>query len=73
MVKDKDSPLNTAFGLSLDALEINEWCDWEWMEDPDMFRQTPDKLELEATIYKIEDLGTGQRNAHFKLADITES
>jgi hypothetical protein len=73
MVKDKDSPLNTAFGLSLDALEINEWCDWEWMEDPDMFRQTPDKLELEATIYKIEDLGTGQRNAHFKLADLTES
>lgn len=73
MVKDKDNPLNTAFGLSLEALEVNEWCDWEWMEDPDMFRQTPNQLELEATIYKIEDLGTGHRNAHFQIQDLTES
>lgn len=73
MVKEKDCPLNHAFGLNLGDLEVNEWCDWEWMEDPEMFRATADQLALEATIYKIEDLGTGKRNAHFLIKDLSEA
>ncbi len=73
LVAERDVPANTAFGVDTDHLALKEWTGIEWLDDGAVLRQVPDRLELEGTAYWIADLTTDARNAHTKVADLTES
>jgi len=73
LIAERDIPNGTAYGIDTDHLEVKEWCPLEWLEDPEVLRQTPDKLEYEGTAYWIGDLVTDARNAHAFVGTLAES
>lgn len=74
IVWERDCPSNTMFGLALDQLVEFVMSDWQWMdEDGPVLSRVANKLEYEATLYKEHELATTQRNALFRISDITES
>lgn len=71
---DRDCPIGMVFGLSLDKMQEYTVADWEFMDmDGATLSRVPNKLNYEATLYKISEQATDQRNAHFKLTGVTES
>jgi hypothetical protein len=74
IVWERDCSANTMFGLALPHLIEFVEEDWQWMDqDGAILSRVTDQLAYEATMFKIHELATDQRNAHWKIADITES
>ena len=74
LIADKDCPFNTLYGLSEDAIKVYREADWSFMdEDGNMWLRDPNKDAYTATLFQYSELATDRRNAHFKIADITES
>jgi hypothetical protein len=74
IVADKDCPFNTIYGLREDAIKLYREADWSFMdEDGSMWLRDATKDAYTATLYQYSELATDRRNAHFKIADITES
>lgn len=74
MVADKDCPLGTIYGLSEKNIKLYRESDWSFMdEDGSMWLRSATKDAYTATLFQYSELATDRRNAHFKIADITES
>jgi hypothetical protein len=49
-------------------------CDWEFLvEDGAVLNRVPNQDAYEATLFLYSELGTDGRNAHAKIADLTEA
>lgn len=74
LIADKDCPLNTVYFIDENALKFYRLSDWDWMqEDGAVLNRVANTDAYEATMYLYSELGTSARNAHCKLADITEA
>jgi hypothetical protein len=73
LIAERDIPAASAFGVDTEHLFVKEWCPLEWLEDPEVLRQTPDKLEYEGTAYWIVDMCTDARNSHAFVGTLAES
>lgn len=74
LVADRDAPVNTAYLLNTGHLVQHEMSDWEWADyDGAILRNRSGYDEWEAFMFKYHQLCTDQRNAHGKIADISES
>jgi hypothetical protein len=72
LISDRDCPENALYGLDTSALVYYVEQDWDWMqEDGAILSRVDDELAYEATLYKIHELATRQRNSSFKIADLT--
>lgn len=71
---ERDAPANTAFLLNTEHLTQFEMSDWEYMDMDGAVLSRRDNVDAyEATLYKYHELTTDKRNAHGKLADLTEA
>lgn len=71
---DRDCPENTAFGLNTRHLILFTQTDWSWMDqDGAILSRVSGEPAYEATLYRYMELATDQRNAHAKIADLTEA
>lgn len=71
---ERDVPNNAAFLLNTEHLTQFEMSDWEYMDDDGaVLSRRDNKDAYEATLYKYHELTTDKRNAHGKLADLTEA
>jgi hypothetical protein len=71
---ERDAPANTAFLLNTEHLTQFEMSDWEYMDDDGaVLSRRDNKDAYEATLYKYHELTTDKRNAHGKIADLTEA
>jgi len=71
---DRDCQANTAYGLSTPHLFEYQMSDWEWMqEDGAVLSRVPGFDLYEANLFKYHELTTDKRNAHCKIADLTEA
>jgi hypothetical protein len=74
MISDPDAPLNKMWGISENKLKVFREKDWDWDDtDGSMWSRVSGFDAFEARLYKYWQLGVLQRNAHFLIADITES
>lgn len=74
IVTDRDHPNNEATGLSTAHLTQFEASDWEFMDDDGaVLSRVQNKDAYEATLFKYHELATDQRNAHFRIKDLTEA
>ena len=74
MVFDKDCPDSTAFGLTTRRFQWYKMSDWEFMEeDGAVLNRVPNQDAYEATLFIYAELATDGRNAHAKIADLTEA
>lgn len=74
MVYDKDCPGNTAFGLTTKRLQQYRAADWEFMEeDGAVLSRVAGVDAYDATLFMYHELATDARNAHCRIADLTES
>lgn len=74
LIWDRDCPANSLFGLSTDALVHYVSEDWSWMDaDGAVLARVSNKDAYEATLYRYAELACKQRNAHFKIVDLTEA
>jgi hypothetical protein len=74
MYWDKDCPTNTAYGLTTRRFQWYKMSDWEFMEeDGAVLSRVPNTDAYEGTLFLYSELATDGRNAHAKIADITES
>jgi hypothetical protein len=71
---DKDCTGNTAYGLTTKRLQQYRMSDWEFMEeDGSVLSRVSGQDAYEATLFCYHELATDARNAHAKIADLTES
>lgn len=71
LVRDRDCPANTAFGVNTNHLTHNIQSDWDWMSDDGaVLSRVSGEDAYEATLFKYSELTTDQRNAHFKIGDL---
>lgn len=69
---ERDCETAEAYGLTTSALTHYTASDWEFMnEDGDMLSRVPGQDAYEATLFRYHELATDQRNAHFKLTNLT--
>lgn len=74
LVTDRDHVANQAVGLSTSHLTQYEASDWEFMDDDGaVLNRVANKDAYEATLFKYHELATDERNAHFRIKDLTES
>jgi len=80
MVADIDAPYNTIYGLDESEIRLYRDADWDWMDmDGSMWDRVPGtvagtiKDAYAAEMFSYLELGTGRRNAHWVMKDITES
>lgn len=73
VVEDPDAPPNTMWGLDEDKFKIYRTKEWHWAdEDGNVLKWVTGFDAFEAYMRQFWELGTSQRNAHWKLADVTE-
>jgi hypothetical protein len=73
IVSDKDCPSGTMYFLSTKHLKVYQPADWRWLDrQGSKWVQVPNTDAFSATLYRYMELGTDRRNAHGKIADITE-
>jgi hypothetical protein len=73
VVVDVNAPPRTMYGLTEKEIKVYREGDWSFMDrDGSKWSRVPNKDAYEATLYQYSELGTHRRNAHFKIADITE-
>lgn len=71
---DKDCTGNTAYGLTTKRIQQYRMSDWEFMEeDGSVLSRVSGQDAYEATLFCYHELATDARNAHAKIADLTES
>lgn len=71
---DKDCTGNTAYGLTTKRLQQYRMSDWEFMEeDGSVLSRVSGQDAYEATLFCYHEIATDARNAHAKIADLTES
>ncbi len=74
IVWDRDCPANSLYGLASDSLVEYLLADWDWMqEDGNVLSRVSNQHAYEATYYKLHELAVKQRNANFKIVDLTEA
>jgi hypothetical protein len=74
LTADRDCPNGTLFGLNMDHFNEYYSADWEFMDmDGAVLSRVPNYTMYEATLIKISEQATDQRNANFKLRTITEA
>ncbi len=80
LLADTDSPLNTVWGLDESHLKIYREADWQYMDmDGNKWVRVPGSVSgtwkdaYAATQYMYTEVATDRRNAHFKIADVTEA
>lgn len=74
LTSDRDCPLGTIFGVSMSHMTEFSEADWEFMDmDGAVLSRVPNKTEYEATLLKMSEQATDQRNAHFILTNVTEA
>lgn len=74
MVYDKDCTGNTAYGLTTKRLQQYRAADWEFMEeDGSVLSRVSGQDAYDATLFMYHELATDARNAHARIADLTES
>lgn len=75
MYADRDIPAKSAFGVDPEHMTLKEWAPLTWLEEEGgtVLRQTPDKLEYEATAYWVSDLTVDHRGAQAFVGRLTES
>lgn len=71
---DDQCPVSTMYGVALNRLFWSQLSDWDWMEEDGAVLKwdTTRRDRYIAVLYKYCQLGTTQRNAHFKLTGITD-
>lgn len=70
---DRDCPENTAFFLGEDHFIQFEQSDYEWMDaDGAVLSRVSGQPAYEATLYRYIEQATDQRNAHTKVADLSQ-
>lgn len=73
MVEDPDAPANVMQGLDEDKIKIYRNKPWHWAEeDGSILKWVTNYDAWEAIMRQYSEMGTSQRNAHVKIADITE-
>lgn len=73
VVVDVNAPPKTMYGLTEKEIKVYREGDWSFMDrDGSKWSRVANKDAYEATLYQYSELGTHRRNAHFKIADITE-
>lgn len=73
---DFDAPNNTLYGLNTSEGFVTHQVEegWQWLDDDgSILSRVADQLAFEATLYTSMELACVQRNAHFRIADITEA
>lgn len=74
MYWDKDCPDSTAYGLSTNRIKWYKMSDWEFMEeDGAVLSRVPNTDAYEGTLFLYAEMATDGRNAHAKIADLTEA
>ena len=74
LIWDRDCPNNNLFGLSPDSLVHYVQEDWSWMDqDGAVLSRVSNTDAYEATLFRYAELACKQRNANFKIADVTEA
>jgi len=70
---DDQCPVGNVYGLALNKLFWSQMSDWDWMEeDGKVLKWESRRDRYIAVLYKYCQLGTTQRNAHFRLTGITD-
>lgn len=70
---DDQCPVGNVFGLGLPKLFWASEADWDWMEeDGKVLKWESRRDRYIAVLYKYCQLGTTQRNAHFRLTTVTD-
>lgn len=70
---ERDVPSNTVFYVNTKHIKWFKKGDWSWMdEDGAILSRRPNVEAYEATLHCDAELTTDRRNAHGKLADISE-
>lgn len=74
LTTDRDTPNQTAFGLSTEHLIEFEASDWEFMdEDGAVLSRDPGYDAYVATLFRYHEVATDMRNAHFVVSDLAEA
>jgi hypothetical protein len=74
MVFDKDCQSNTAWGITTRRFQWYKMSDWEFMEeDGAVLSRVPNTDAYEGTLFLYSEFATDGRNAHAKVADLTET
>ena len=70
---DDQCPVGNVFGITLNKLFWAQMSDWNWMEeDGKVLKWESRRDRYIAVLYKYTQLGTTQRNAHFRLTGVTD-
>ena len=70
---DDQTPCGTVYGLALDKFFWAQMADWDWMdEDGKVLKWESRRDRYVAVLYKYCQLGTTQRNAHFKMTGLDD-
>jgi hypothetical protein len=74
VVADRDTPAKHMFGLCEPEIKIWRDKDWYW-EDRDgaVLKWVTDYDAFEGFMKQYWQMGTHQRNAHWKMTNVTES
>lgn len=74
MVYDKDCQGGTAWGITTRRFQWYKMSDWEFMEeDGAVLCRVPNVDAYEGTLFLYSEFATDGRNAHAKIADLTEA
>ena len=66
-------PPGTVYGIAMNRLFWAQASDWEWMqEDGKVLKWESRRDRYVAVLYKYCNLGTTQRNAHFKIQQLAD-
>lgn len=72
-VDDPDAPPGTIYGLDESKFKVYRDEPWSWVDDDgNIWKWVKDYDAFEALLSQYWELATSQRNAHFKIEDITE-
>lgn len=70
---DDQCPVGSIYGLALNKLFWSQQSDWDWMEeDGKVLKWESRRDRYIAVLYKYCQIGTTQRNAHFRLTTVTD-
>lgn len=73
VIEDPDAPPNTMWGLDEDKLKIYRNKEWHWAdEDGNILKWVTGFDAFEAYMRQFWEMGTSQRNAHWKMDALTE-
>lgn len=74
IIADKDAPANKIFVVDESQLSFYRLADLDWMqEDGAILSRVSGYDAYEAVLFLYQELGTGMRNAHVRIEDISEA